>query len=1033
MLRSLIKASAIVAALAWSGLTCAVGFGSANVLSALGQPLKVEIALTDVSEADASGLTARLASPDAFKAAGLEYPYSLSKLKFEIVTRNGRPLIKVTSKESVNDLSVTLLVEVAWSSGKLQHEYTILLDPADYKGEQPQAEPVRPIEPVVTVAPPPAAVPAPVAPEEAPSAAPTEGQPAEAAQAASAPAAAAPVTMVEAAPAVTEPTPATPAPVAAPEAMKAAPARAEAAAAPVETTPEAEGETITVRRGDTLSKIAAQVKEPDVTLEQMLVALYRANVKQFDGKNMNRLRAGKILRMPDQSAFENLSNAAAVKEIRIQTANWNAYRQKLAAAGAPAAAPGARKEASGKISTSVADKTPAAKESAKEVLKLSKGEAPGDKTAAGKGRSRQEEAIAKGKAQEETGGRVAMMEKNVQQMQKLVELKGQPATPPAAPPSGEKPTRPKMLAPVPVAPQPEPSLVDEALGMVNQAVDLVTSDPMYLYGLAGLVVIVLGLFVLRRRGGGQGRSKKKSSKPEPLTAALTGSAAAAAAAVFSEGPAAGGGRAPQASVAAKAVPGLEDSEAEDPIKEADLFLNFGRDAQAEEILKDALRTRPSSRPIQLKLLSIYAGRKDANSFSRIAREIKDSGDVDAWEQAAALGRAIDPGNPMYGEGGSGAVAELPPEPATRAAPPIDMDIGFNVPMDLDVTAAAPALDSSAAPAMDFDVSGLAAAPMDFDVSSSQKNAAGEAGGLGISFDITGSQPNAAGSQLPTMDFDVTGSQPKVADLLHMDFDITTSHPGVGEAPSMAFDITGSQPKVTDVAEMPHLDFDISGSQPKVSEMPSMDFDISGSQPKAADAVHLDFDITGSQPKVAEMPSMDFDIAATQQISPIASAPEQSLNLEIASAPMDFDISAPVAGTSEAPSPALETGDLMFDISAPAVGAEALPTQSSAPDIADLTFDITTPPSAQAAAQPAMDMDLGLGGVNLSLSDETTAQLPPVSEAKSEQWQEVATKLDLARAYQEMGDAEGAREILGEVLRDGDAEQRESAQTLMQQL
>jgi pilus assembly protein FimV len=62
---------------------------------------------------------------------------------------------------------------------------------------------------------------------------------------------------------------------------------------------------------------------------------------------------------------------------------------------------------------------------------------------------------------------------------------------------------------------------------------------------------------------------------------------------------------------------------------------------------------------------------------------------------------------------------------------------------------------------------------------------------------------------------------------------------------------------------------------------------------------------------------------------------------------------------------------------------------------------------------------------------TTAAIP--EQSKGEQWQEVATKLDLAKAYQEMGDVAGAREILDEVLRDGDAQQRESAQTLMQQL
>src|SRR3989338_3740481 len=108
----------------------------------------------------------------------------------------------------------------------------------------------------------------------------------------------------------------------------------------------------------------------------MLVALYRANADQFDGKNMNRIKAGKILRLPEQSELMNVAQSDAAKEIRAQTADWNAYRQKLAAAPAASQPQEAQQVATGKIASSVADKAPVAKESAKEVLKLSKGEAP---------------------------------------------------------------------------------------------------------------------------------------------------------------------------------------------------------------------------------------------------------------------------------------------------------------------------------------------------------------------------------------------------------------------------------------------------------------------------------------------------------------------------------------------------------------------------------------------------------------------------------------------------------------------------------
>lgn len=79
------------------------------------------------------------------------------------------------------------------------------------------------------------------------------------------------------------------------------------------------------------------------------------------------------------------------------------------------------------------------------------------------------------------------------------------------------------------------------------------------------------------------------------------------------------------------------------------------------------------------------------------------------------------------------------------------------------------------------------------------------------------------------------------------------------------------------------------------------------------------------------------------------------------------------------------------------------------------------------------MDIGLGGISLDMDGASTLVSPVAEAKKDERWQEVATKLDLARAYQEMGDTDGAREILGEVLNEGDAQQIEAARTLMQQL
>ena len=91
-----------------------------------------------------------------------------------------------------------------------------------------------------------------------------------------------------------------------------------------------------VKRGDTLSKIAKEYKPDDVTLEQMLVLLYRNNKDAFVSNNMNRLKTGKVLSIPDPSEASGIPVKEARKEVRLQVADFNAYRERLAAAAGQA-------------------------------------------------------------------------------------------------------------------------------------------------------------------------------------------------------------------------------------------------------------------------------------------------------------------------------------------------------------------------------------------------------------------------------------------------------------------------------------------------------------------------------------------------------------------------------------------------------------------------------------------------------------------------------------------------------------------------
>ncbi len=854
----ILKLLGIVAALMLSTTVSAVGLGGINVASALGQTLKADIELVDISKTEKDSLVVRLASPDAYKNSGLEYPYG-NKFKFEIQSRaDGQLYIRVGSAQPVNDPFVSLLVELTWSAGKLSREYTFLLDPPGYVPAQPAPVTVRAVAPEVQA--------------EAPaaSAVPAVSEAAATPMEQAAPlAAATPVEQTAQEPAAKQNEQAAPLQTILKPAEKAA--VVEVAVLPKNP------EFFAVKRGDTMYKIAEKYKLADVSLDRMLVALYRVNADKFGGRNMNRIRAGKVLRLPSQEEFSSVTQAEAVNEIHAQAADWNAYRQKLAsAASASNQSQATQQVATGKISSSIADMAPVAKETAKEVLKLSKGEAPGDVVGAGgqsmseqdKKNAAQEDAIAKSKALKEGQERAALLEKNLQDMQRLAKLKVEAAAL-AQPPVVVKAAVSEVAAtsavkPAPVVKpkaqpnvqqvKPEPSLLDQVL-----------DEPLYLAGVAALIALGgLGFMLYRRKRS----SNQFTDEPPEDIGEITGRMASPVLPSPETG---------DFTVAAGTTPVEQASQSDivDPISEADLFLNFGRDVQAEEILKEALQNAPNNHQIQLKLLGIYANRKDKNSFSIYARQLQDSGDDAAWQQAVAMGRKLEPDNPMYG-GGSRSMEDTGSATVQVAA--------FSSPQ------AAPENVPKAQPAaLDFD----------FDVGTSPAQS------------VSSPEQDFLNGE-ETMNMSSDGRL--VAQAAKMDFDITTEHtlsPVRGQHGGLDFDVTSTNP----------------------------------SMPAAGEAVT-------SKP------------------------------------------------------PAADDGGMEFTLDFPVESEKSVP-----------------------AAQPAA---ASFAGISLNFDDDV-APAGSTAETKDDNWQEVATKLDLAKAYHEMGDASGAREILEEVMREGDAEQRESAQALFEQL
>src|SRR5215813_2170850 len=218
------------------------------------------------------------------------------------------------------------------------------------------------------------------------------------------------------------------------------------------------GDSYTVKRGDTLSKIAKEYKPADVTLEQMLVALFRDNERAFDGKNMNRLRSGQILTIPGAEEPSQIAQSDAKQVVRVQASDWRAYRDRLAAAAPTTEATPTRQAAGGKITTAVEEKGAPAP-SGRDQLKVSREPGKGS----GTGVAQAEDSAAKDKALTEANSRIAQLEKTLTDMQRAVELKNQTlsdmqkqaeATKAAKPAEAAKAPAPPVVAAAPAAPPP---------------------------------------------------------------------------------------------------------------------------------------------------------------------------------------------------------------------------------------------------------------------------------------------------------------------------------------------------------------------------------------------------------------------------------------------------------------------------------------------------------------------------------------------------------------------------------------------------
>jgi pilus assembly protein FimV len=781
-----------------------------------------------------------------------------------------------------------------------------------------------------------------------------------------------------------------------------------------------------VKYGDTLGRIARQNKPANVSLDQMLVALFRANPNAFVANNMNRLLAGRTLTIPDATEAEAISTADARQEVAAHSADFAQYKSRLAqaaAAAAPvAAAPAPAAAAQGRVTTKVEDKAVPAP--AGDQLKIAKAE-PAPSAAAAAATKAKDEEIARQRALKEQEERAAELKKANEALKKALELQSKagaqvqkqaetkaaeaapapqaaapaPATPAAEPAKAEPPKAeaPKVEAPKAEAPKAEAPKVEapktEAAKAPPPAPAQETSfleglfrDTTTLVALGGLVALLLallGLNVYRRRKVEKGEEFKATGeglRANSLFGATGGrSVDTGATSTFNS----------------SFIPAASqlDSNEVDPVAEADVYIAYGREEQAEDILKEALRLQPDRHAVRVKLLEIYSRRGDKASFNAVVQELRDrtGGMGEEWERAVKLGRSLDPSNPMFAGAAAevamrGPTTELRLNPSTKGPRPATLGGVIAPPATLGGAAARePALDLGGAPSQ-----GVAPSVTSRFVPDTKMTA-----DTAMQVDSrmtadTAMTPSNTAQSVPDTRFEAT---------------LPLEEPAAPTAPAArAGTIDPFGATTTGAIDFGSLDFDLGAT--KAPQIPAP---APAAAPKPAPA-----------PAMAKAPDLEISFPPTNVPSGQPSTagarqaiPEVDLNLPSRAptpAPAFSQFAAPAAsGAASALEEALSRPTLLGEVGAlPDEQAPRLTSNTDQATVPLIDFDLT-------------GSDVEIGGRRT----ETQAGSPLAAQ--------MATKLDLARGYIDLGVKDGARELLEEVMRDGTREQRQSAVELLKQV
>ncbi|MCQ4297546.1 tetratricopeptide repeat protein [Pseudomonas stutzeri] len=909
--RNLVLAIAAATALT-TEMAHALGLGEVTLQSSLNQPLIAEIELLDANSLAPGEVIPVLASLEEFNRAGIDRQYFLTDLKFTPVLRpNGKSVIQVSSSKPVREPYLNFLVEVLWPSGRLLREYTLLLDPPLYS------------------------------PETA--------------------AAAAPQLPISA-------------PVRAVEPARSAPARPAATPSSSVSTAVATqtGTEYKTSARDTLWDIAERNRRSG-TVHQTMLAIQDLNPNAFIDGNINRMKSGQVLRLPDAEQISRRSQSEAIGQVAEQNAAWRqgrsgavaGTRQLDATRRTEAGAAPSRSDSGDNLRLVAAD-------SGKSTAGSDTGSADGGKALRDKLAVTQESLDSSRRENDELKDRLNDLQGQLEKLQRLMQLKddqlaklqvqlgadsqapvangasaqpdaapvqspeGQAAVeggangvdsaagsvasqqepaPAAAPAPAERPAAAKPAAkPAPAKPA-APVAEPEPKGLID---DLLSNT--LLLGVVGgsaLLLLLLGLMALSRRN-----AMKEAELQESLMADDTVDDLRIGTPTYvdigQEQPESTSFQGSNASAPSDEL----TASTGDALAEADIYIAYGRFNQAAELLQNALNDEPQRSDLRLKLMEVYAELGNRDGFAREEAELREIGGATSEVEQLKYKYPA-----MAAMGGSAAAV---------AATQMDVD-SFNLD-DLQ-------LDDPSVPSAGQD--------------------------LDDAFDLS----------LEDLDIDLNDERPTAApagESLNFD-DLTLDEPELERDPqSAASDFSFD------------LEEDGDSSVAQSDDLSDFSFDLeSEKQAGAADnefSLDLDDEVPAAASTAFESDELDFELA-----EPVAS-PNDEL-------PEGFDISLDEPAFEAQPG---NFADKLSEVEA---------------DLEDLSKDLEEPAPVIAADRGVADADAGADDDFdfFSDTDETT------------------TKLDLARAYIDMGDAEGARDILDEVIAEGSDVQQQEARDMLAKL